>query len=362
MSNLSNLIKMKPLIDFTPEEKKQQQQATSNDLTLKEALEKGLLVKGLEVVAQATLSDSCYFDPWNKEIGNIKDNDVMYANAQVAIEHPELSKYVTNTVGLFAGRKDESIDISKHDFSNVWNMDSMFKDCYNVKKINLGNNTFPKSVDAAHMFENCYEVRRIDGIGNLNVSKVLSLNSCFKNCENIARLDLKDWCTPFLEDMSYCWYGCKNLSYLSVDNFDTSICDKLNNFLGGSTLPQLIEVKRSLMRMASFGKNSAMGEDFEDDFKEDDLDRRRKAAEHIKMKKYEESPVLLALAIKVAKNIKGMDFNEQERVLNSLHLSQEDFDFLDKTFLAKSFDDIDTENNSLEEISDIVKDNDFDRY
>lgn len=349
---MSNDIKnVKPLIDFTPDDKKNYQKQKINDvLTLEEALNKGFLVSGLEVMAQSTISDSCYYEPWNKEIGNIKDNDVMYANSQVAIEHPELSKYVTNTVGLFAGRKDESIDISQHDFSNVWNTDSMFKDCHNVMVINLGNNTFPKNIDAAHMFENCYMVRRIKGIENMDVSKVLSLNSCFKNCENIARLNLKEWCTPFLEDMSYCWYDCKSLSYLQVDNFDTSICKNVESIVGGKTLPQLIDAKRLLMKMTI--ASEGISRDDEDEYKNSNIDDRLKNAEKIKIQKYEESPILLALALKVAKNIKEMDYSNQESILNALHLSQEDFELLDKTFLKKEFENINVKDSSLNEIAD----------
>lgn len=348
---MSDVIKLKSAIDFTPKDKKiYQEQEINNDLSFEEALDKGFLVSGLEVMVGATMSDSCYFEPWNKEIGNIKDNDVLYANAQMAIEHPELSKYVTNTVGLFAGRKDEIIDISNCDFSNVWNTDSMFKDCHNVGFINLGNNTFPKNVDAAHMFENCYVVRKIDGIKKMDVSKVLSLNSCFKNCENLSRLDLKDWCTPFLEDMSYCFNGCKTLSYLRVDNFDTSICKGLKDITGGGTLPHLVEIKRELMRMPTVGKNTSRDDDYEEG-----LDDRRKSAENLKMKKYEESPMLLALSLKVAKNIKGMDFNDQEKILNALHLSKEDFDFLNKKFLTNEYENIDVENNSLIDVSKIIE-------
>lgn len=348
---------VKPLIDFTPDSKRNENKQINKPLTLEEALEEGILVSGLEVMTRAAIADSCYVEPWEKEIGNVKDNDVMYANAQVAIDYPELSKYVTNTVGLFAGRKDESIDISKHDFSNVWNTDSMFKDCHNVISINLGNNTFPKNTDAAHMFENCYVVRKIKGIENLEVSKVTSLNSCFKNCENIARLDLKNWCTPFLEDISNCWYDCSNLSYLTVDNFDTSICKNLDNVVGGRTLVQLRNVKKDLIAMSQ-NKNISR------ELREDDsiyyqtqksLIDRQQGLEQIKMEKYQDSPMLLALALKIVKKIEEIDVNEQEDILNSLYLSKEDFCLLQKHFSNEIVGTTDVKYKSLNEIAEDIE-------
>lgn len=341
---MSNLTKIEPLIDFTQKGKILKPKKENEELTLEQALDLGILVSGLEVMSRATVINSCYLEPWQREVGNIKDNDVMYANSIVALEYPELSKYVTNTVGLFAGCENNHIDISNFDFRNVWNTDSMFKDCHNVTKINLGNNTFPKNIDAAHMFENCYNVRKIEGIENMSASKLLSLNSCWKNCENLARLDLKDWYTPFLEDIENCWNNCRILSYLAVDNFDTSICKKTDNFMK-DTLSQISDVRRHLMKMAFIGKETL--EDMEYDENDKKLESRLEKINNIKMEKYEENPVLLALALKVIKSVDNINFNEQEEFLKSLYLSPEDLAIVKESFLKEEYEEIDVENQNI---------------
>lgn len=71
-------------------------------------------------------------------------------------------------------------------------------------------------------FMECEKLEAIDGIENLNTSKVTDMWNMFYNCKSLTSLDLKDFDTHNVLGMSYMFFGCNNLTYLNVSSFDTS--------------------------------------------------------------------------------------------------------------------------------------------
>lgn len=71
-------------------------------------------------------------------------------------------------------------------------------------------------------FMECEKLEAIDGIENLNTSKVTDMWQMFYNCKSLTSLDLKTFDTHNVFSMSYMFSGCNNLTYLNVSSFDTS--------------------------------------------------------------------------------------------------------------------------------------------
>lgn len=71
-------------------------------------------------------------------------------------------------------------------------------------------------------FMECEKLEAIDGIDNLNTSKVTDMWHMFYNCKSLTSLDLKTFDTHNVFSMSYMFSGCNNLTYLNVSSFDTS--------------------------------------------------------------------------------------------------------------------------------------------
>lgn len=69
-------------------------------------------------------------------------------------------------------------------------------------------------------FMECEKLEAIDGIENLNTSKVTDMWNMFYNCKSLTSLDLKTFDTHNVFGMSYMFSGCNNLTNLSVSNFD----------------------------------------------------------------------------------------------------------------------------------------------
>lgn len=78
----------------------------------------------------------------------------------------------------------------------------------------------PKSCNS--WFMECEKLEAIDGIENLNTSKVTDMWNMFYNCKSLTSLDLKTFDTHNVLSMSYMFFGCNNLTYLNVSSFDTS--------------------------------------------------------------------------------------------------------------------------------------------
>ena len=62
-------------------------------------------------------------------------------------------------------------------------------------------------------FMECEKLEAIDGIENLNTSKVTDMWNMFYNCKSLTSLDLKTFDTHNVLGMSYMFFGCNNLTY-----------------------------------------------------------------------------------------------------------------------------------------------------
>lgn len=82
-------------------------------------------------------------------------------------------------------------------------------------------------------FMECEKLEAIDGIENLNTSKVTDMWHMFYNCKSLTSLDLKTFDTHNVFSMSYMFFGCNNLTYLNVSSFDTSNVGNMNWMFAG---------------------------------------------------------------------------------------------------------------------------------
>ena len=94
----------------------------------------------------------------------------------------------------------------------------MFKDCKNLKSVDMSQVNANKIIDMEYFFENCESLEDVDVSGTFEFDGPISLQGVFKNCKSLECLDLRTWKT-------------KNVG--SFNNFFTSnyigqACEKLN--------------------------------------------------------------------------------------------------------------------------------------
>ena len=106
-------------------------------------------------------------------------------------------------------------------------MGCMFKDCQNLKSLNLFNFDTRKVTNLNGMFENCVNLK-IRGLELFDTSKVEDMSKMFFNCQSLVNLDLK-FNTLYTLDMSYMFAGCLNLKSLNISTFSTQLTEKFDN-------------------------------------------------------------------------------------------------------------------------------------
>ena len=75
--------------------------------------------------------------------------------------------------------------------------------------------------DFSYMFRKCSNITEIN-LSNFNTSKIKSMNRMFTSCSSLTSLDLSNIDTSQVENMENMFHGCSSLTSLDLFNFNTS--------------------------------------------------------------------------------------------------------------------------------------------
>ena len=97
-----------------------------------------------------------------------------------------------------------------------------FQDFKNLKQIKgIENLNTANVTDMSYMFKNCSNLAKLD-VTHFNTAKVTTMNSMFTRCSNLAELDVTHFNTANVTNMYEMFNGCSNLVKLDVTNFNTA--------------------------------------------------------------------------------------------------------------------------------------------
>ena len=102
--------------------------------------------------------------------------------------------------------------------SKVTNMSRMFRDCYSLTSLDLSNFDTSNVTDMSEMFYDCWT--SID-VSSFNTSKVVDMTSMFWGCGSTT-LDLSNFDTSNVTSMFCMFYGCDHIKELDISSFNTS--------------------------------------------------------------------------------------------------------------------------------------------
>ena len=138
----------------------------------------------------------------------------------------------------------ERLTLDDFDTSYVENMDSMFAGCSALRNLDLNSFNMSRVSDMDHMFANCSSLESID-LSNFHMDEVaegtdVSADGMFSGCRNLTRLGLNGFDTSRIGMMRNMFYGCSNLQDIDLSGFDTSRVTKMSGmFYGCSSLTGL---------------------------------------------------------------------------------------------------------------------------
>lgn len=97
----------------------------------------------------------------------------------------------------------------------------MFHDCDALTHLNLSNFNTSQITDMSGMFRKCEELTELD-LSNFDTSQVIDMSSMFAYCESLTQIDLSNFDTSKVINMSSMFYCCEVITKLNLSNFDTS--------------------------------------------------------------------------------------------------------------------------------------------
>ena len=109
----------------------------------------------------------------------------------------------------FANARPTSCYAWFQDFKNLTQIEG-------IENLNTANVT-----DMSYMFKNCSNLAKLD-VTHFNTAKVTTMNSMFTRCSNLAELDVTHFNTANVTNMYEMFNGCSNLVKLDVTHFNTA--------------------------------------------------------------------------------------------------------------------------------------------
>ena len=118
-------------------------------------------------------------------------------------------------------------------------MGSIFYGCRNLPSLDVSNFNTSKVTNMSSMFYNCSSLPSLD-VSNFNTSNVTDMGYMFYNCRSLTSLDVSNFDTSNVTDMGYMFYNCRSLTSLDVSTFDTSKVTDMNSMFDSCrSLPSL---------------------------------------------------------------------------------------------------------------------------
>ena len=115
------------------------------------------------------------------------------------------------------------IDLSSFDSSGVTNMSHMFSECYSLKDINLSNLNTTNIIDMSYMFNKCYELKKIDFPESFNSQNLENMALMFHWCQNLTEITFpSSFKTIKVNNMKTLFGKCYILKKINIQNFNTS--------------------------------------------------------------------------------------------------------------------------------------------
>ena len=145
----------------------------------------------------------------------------------------------TSTAGWFSGF--ETLTRIKGmeylNTSNVTTMKEMFKECNDLKTLDVSHFDTKNVTDMSSLFYFCNNLLSLD-VSHFDTRNVTDMSSMFECCGSFTALDLSNFDTKNVTDMSWMFYAT-SLPSLDLSNFDTHHVTDMSGMFGFTDLTSL---------------------------------------------------------------------------------------------------------------------------
>ena len=170
--------------------------------------------------------------------GTIKilNDNYNYPPDEIDIEGNKI-QYSSNSVEL---EEEENI-VKLYYNTSPENLKNMFKGLQNINKIDLSNFDTSDVRDMSFMFSECLNLKEIN-MNGIDTSSVTNMQSMFRSCQALTSLDLSNFNTFLVEQMDCMFCSCQKMEFLDVSSFDTSKVTDMSYMFSNCQLLKSIDI------------------------------------------------------------------------------------------------------------------------
>ena len=165
----------------------------------------------------------------NKRIEKLEDkeDDYKYENEKEIKENIEIK--INGKIIEFTYHykfKNEGKYIIEYIFkNNLTKTDYMFCLCESLTNLDLSNFNTQDVTNMTNMFANCNSLTNLN-LSNFNTQNVTNMNDMFSCCNSLTNLDLSNFNTQNVTDMNEMFFGCKSLKKDHIITKDKKILEE----------------------------------------------------------------------------------------------------------------------------------------
>ena len=182
------------------------------------------------------------FENYKREYkSNDSKNDDKYENEREIKKNIEI---------IINGKKIEFTYYYKFKVEGIYQIEYIFKNdlkktnhmfcgCHSLTSLNLSNFNTQNVINMSKMFYGCNSLNSLN-LSNFNTQNVTDMSWMFSECNSLTNLDLLNFNTRNVTDMNRMFFYCKSLTNLNLIYFNTrNVTDVSWMFLGCNSLKKL---------------------------------------------------------------------------------------------------------------------------
>ena len=179
------------------------------------------------------------------DIGVEQNGNVMAYLVTNSEDNTMYDLYIQGDGGLVANPNSEKLflrlsnlekinNLNMLDTSDVTSMYTMFFNCSKIKSLDLSNFNTSSVTNISGIFasnddENGMLLEEIKGLESFDTGNVTNMAAAFQNCMHLININLSNWDTSNVTNMNWLFNGCENLKIIQgIETFNTGNVENMN--------------------------------------------------------------------------------------------------------------------------------------
>ena len=145
------------------------------------------------------------------------DHLLIFIHVLLIYINKKLSQAITDCHYLDITESESEIKLIWN--NNIESTKGMFYNCDDIVEIDMIQFDTSSVTDMSYMFALCQSLNSLN-VNNLNTEKVETFENMFYNCKGLTSLNLESFSNPSATTLYRMFYGCENLVYINIKNFE----------------------------------------------------------------------------------------------------------------------------------------------